>query len=221
MKKAAIYVRVSTSKRTGPDVYLQNPAVQEEPLRELAGKRGWEVTKVYCDRMSGANPNRPEYKRMMEDARRRAFDVLMVWKFDRFARSLKELVTGLDEFRALDIEFVSSTEAMDTSTPSGRLVFSVIAAIAEFERSLIQERIRAGLDHAREKGTKSGDPIGRPKRVFNRDLVIKLRGEGVSIREIARRLKVGKGTIERACPATLLSDGPKTISDSKGKGMVS
>jgi DNA invertase Pin-like site-specific DNA recombinase len=221
VKRAAIYVRVSTSKKINPDVYHQNPQVQEAPLRELAERRGWTVYKIYCDRMSGANPNRPEYRRLMEDARRRAFDVVMVWKLDRFARSVKELLTGLDEFNSLGIDFVSSTEAMDTSTPAGRLLFAVIGAIAEFERSLIRERIRAGVEYARENGTKSGNTIGRQRKVFNRDLAISLRTQGVSIREIARRLGVGKGTVERACPVTIKPGGPRKPSDTKRLGKAS
>ena len=216
MKTAAIYVRVSTSKKSS-DNYVQNPSVQEAPLRELVERAGWKLGKVYSDRISGASRNRPEFKRMMEDARRRQFEVLVVWKFDRFARSLKELVNALDEFRYLEIQFISHTEAIDTATPLGRMLLGVIGSLAEFERSIIQERVQAGLDYAKEHGTRSGKPIGRERRVFDRNRAMELRNAGMPIRHIAALLGVGKGTIERATrPTSLRANGDRSTLGTQG-----
>jgi DNA invertase Pin-like site-specific DNA recombinase len=132
----------------------------------------------------------------MTDARRGAFDVVVVWRFDRFAGSVKQLVLALEEFHALEIDFVSHQEALDTS-PMGRAMFTIIAAMAELERDVIRERTTAGFECARHNGTKSGKPIGRPRAVFRHDQVLQLH-EGLSGREIARRLGVGEGTERRA-----------------------
>ncbi|MBZ5677658.1 MAG: recombinase family protein [Acidobacteriia bacterium] len=134
----------------------------------------------------------------MADARRGLFEVVVVWRFDRFARSVKQLVLALEEFRSLRIEFVSHQEALDSSTPLGKAMFTIIGAMAELERNIIRERVLAGMEHARRNGTKSGQPVGRPKAVFNRDEVVKLRQEGLSWREIARKLRVGAATVRRA-----------------------
>jgi DNA invertase Pin-like site-specific DNA recombinase len=134
----------------------------------------------------------------MADARRGVFEVVVVWRFDRFARSVKQLVLALEEFRSLGIDFVSHQEALDTSTAMGRAMFTIIAAMAELEREVIRERTAAGLEHARQHGTRSGKPIGRPRAVFRQDRVLQLHGEGLSGREIARRLGVGEGTVRRA-----------------------
>jgi DNA invertase Pin-like site-specific DNA recombinase len=173
----------------------------------LAEQRGWQVVRVYSDRISGTKEARRGLNRLMADARRGEFDVVMVWRFDRFARSTRHLVSALDEFRTLGVEFVSHQEAIDTATPMGRAMFSVIAAMAQLERELIVERVRAGLDHARSAGTKSGRPIGRPRAVFRRDQVKDLREQGMSWREIARRLDAGVGTVRRA-----FADG-KTVAE--------
>jgi DNA invertase Pin-like site-specific DNA recombinase len=133
----------------------------------------------------------------MVDARRGAFDVVVVWRFDRFARSVRQLVMALDEFHSLGIDFMSHQEALDTSTPMGRAMFAIIGAMAELERNVIRERTIAGLEYARQHGTKSGNPIGRPRAVFRHDQVLQLHGEGFSGREIARKLGVGEGTIRR------------------------
>jgi DNA invertase Pin-like site-specific DNA recombinase len=130
MKRAAIYVRVSTATkiRTGPDAaYEQNPDVQEVPLRQLAAQRGWSVSRVYSDRMSGAKESRAGLNALMQDARRGTFDVVLVWRFDRFARSVEQLVSALAEFRGLRIDFVSHQESLDTSTAMGKAMFTIIA----------------------------------------------------------------------------------------------
>jgi DNA invertase Pin-like site-specific DNA recombinase len=199
-KRAALYVRVSTANRSikNPNVFEQDPSVQEQPLRQMAEQRGWSVVKVYSDRMSGAKEDRPGLKALMQDARRGAFDVVLVWRFDRFARSIEQLVTGLAEFRHLGIDFVSCQEALDTSTPMGKAMFTIIGAMAELERNVIRERIVAGLEHAKRHGTKSGAAIGRPRAVFNRARILELRTEGKSWRTIAATLGVGIATVHQA-----------------------
>src|SRR5260370_16454110 len=149
--KVAIYIRVSTASKTkhGAEAsYDQNPEVQEQPLRELAAQRGWIVHQVYADRASGAKERRPGLDALMADAQRGLFDVIAVWRFDRFARSVKQLVLALEEFRSLGIEFVSHQKALDTSTPIGKAMFTIIAAMAELERSVIRERVMAGVENA-------------------------------------------------------------------------
>jgi DNA invertase Pin-like site-specific DNA recombinase len=204
-KRAALYVRVSTTNRASRNqaVFEQNPEVQEQPLRQMAEQRGWSVVKVYSDRMSGAKEDRPGLKTLMADARRGAFDVVLVWRFDRFARSIEQLVTGLAEFRSLGIDFVSCQEALDTSTPMGKAMFTIIGAMSELERNVIRERIVAGLEHAKTHGTKSGDPIGRPQAVFSRTRVLELRAEGKSWRQIATSLGVGIATAHRTFQASV------------------
>jgi DNA invertase Pin-like site-specific DNA recombinase len=202
-KRAALYVRVSTTNRASGNqaVFEQNPDVQELPLRQLVEQRGWRVVKVYSDRMSGAREDRRSLKALMTDARRGAFDVVLVWRFDRFARSIEQLVLALAEFRTLGIDFVSSQEALDTSTPMGKAMFTIVGAMAELERNVIRERILAGLEHARVRGTKSGQPIGRPRAIFNRAQVVELRAAGQSCRNIAASLGVSVATAYSAYQA--------------------
>lgn len=194
----AIYTRVSTWSKTD-NRYVQDPAVQERPLAELARQRGWRAYRVYSDRASGARANRPALKELMEDARRGKFSAVLVWRFDRFARSVKHLVDALEEFRALGVEFISHQEAVDTGTPMGKAMFSVIAAMAELERDLIRERVQAGLDHARRHGTRSGRAIGRPRLIYDRGRVRELRSAGQSMRSISRRLGISLAAVQRAC----------------------
>lgn len=200
MKRVALYVRVSTASksRKGDTVaFDQDPAVQEAPLRQLIAQRGWQVHEVYSDRMSGSRERRPGLDRLMADAKRGKFDVVVVWRFDRFARSVRQLVNALEEFRGMGIDFVSHQEAVDTSTPMGKVMFTVIAAMAELERSVIRERVIAGLEHARQRGTKSGKAMGRPRVIFRRDRAIEMRNSGMSWREIAKELGVGATTVRR------------------------
>jgi DNA invertase Pin-like site-specific DNA recombinase len=198
-KRAALYVRVSTTNRAARNqaVFEQNPEVQELPLRQMAEQRGWSVTKVYSDRRSGSKADRPGLTALMQDARRGAFDVVLVWRFDRFARSIEQLVLALAEFRTLGIDFVSSQEALDTSTPMGKAMFTIIGAMAELERNVIRERIAAGMEHAKQHGTKSGVAVGRPRAVFDRARVIELRYAGESWRQIAATLSVSTRTAIR------------------------
>jgi DNA invertase Pin-like site-specific DNA recombinase len=198
-KRAALYVRVSTNNRATRNqaVFEQNPEVQEQPLRQMAEQRGWSVVNVYSDRMSGAKDSRPGLNALMQDARRSAFDIVLVWRFDRFARSIEQLVLALAEFRTLGIDFVSSQEALDTSTPMGKAMFTIIGAMAELERNVIRERIVAGLEHAKAHGSKSGQAIGRPHVVFDRAAVAELRAAGQSWREIAAELSVSVRSVRR------------------------
>ena len=177
--RTALYARVSTANNG------QDPTVQTRELEEYCQRRGWKVAGQYIDvGISGAKEKRPELSRLMADAHRRKFDAVIVWKFDRFARSVSHLLRALETFKALGIEFVSLTEGVDTSTPTGRMIFTVLGAVAELERSLIAERVRAGLRNAKAKGKK----LGRPRLVADRSQIARLRAQGCPIREIAAKL---------------------------------
>ena len=146
--KAAIYARVSTSNNG------QDPTMQTRELREYCERRGWTVAGEYVDiGISGTKEKRPELDRLMTDAHRRRFDAVVVWKFDRFARSVSHLLRALETFKTQGVDFVSYSEQMDTSTPAGKMVFTVLGAVAELERSLIVERVRAGLRKPARKGS--------------------------------------------------------------------
>ena len=166
--------------------------MQLRELREYCGRRGWIVAGEYVDAgISGAKDRRPELDRLMAEAYRRRFDVVAVWKFDRFARSVSHLLRALDTFRVLGIEFASLSESLDTATPAGRMVFTVLGAVAELERSLIAERVRAGLRNARAKGKRPG----RPRVAVE---IARLRASGRSWPKIARELGVSVGTAYQA-----------------------
>jgi DNA invertase Pin-like site-specific DNA recombinase len=157
------------------------------------------VVGEYVERgISGAKEKRPELDRLWSDCRKRKIDTVVVYRYDRFARSLRQLVNGLEEFRALNIDFVSIHEGVDTSTPNGRLVFGIFASIAEFERELIRERVRSGLANAKAKGTR----LGRPRVALDAAKVAALRASGRSWASVAAELGVGEGTVRRACPET-------------------
>ena len=183
--RAAIYARVST-------VNGQSPEMQLAELREYASRRGWEIFGEYVDSgISGAKESRPELNRLMADAHRRHFDVVLCWKVDRFGRSLKHLVNALADLDSYGVAFVSLRDSLDLSTPSGRLMFQIIGAMAEFERSLIQERVRAGLRNAKLRGK----TLGRPRRIVNGDEMARLREQGASFREIAEAVGASPGTV--------------------------
>src|SRR3954471_293741 len=152
MRRAAIYARVSATDRG------QDPETQLRQLREYAERRGFSLAHEYVDHASGARNDRAEYRAMLEAARRRRFDVLLVWRYDRFARSMRELVNALAEFEGLGIDFVSYNEGADTTTPQGKLLFGIMASLAEFERSLIAERVKAGMQRAKAQGKHTGRP---------------------------------------------------------------
>jgi len=174
--RVAIYARVSTPEGKG-----QSPEMQLLELREYCERRGWTIAGEYVDRMTGTKDRRPELDRLTADAHKRRFDVVIVWKFDRFARSVSHLLRALETFKALGIDFVSYSEQMDTSTPAGKMVFTVLGAVAELERSLIVERVRAGLRNARAKGKH----LGRPRANIDANRLATLRREGKSLKQIA------------------------------------
>jgi len=191
MKKAvAVYARVST-------VNHQDPETQLLDLRKYAEARSFKIFKEYVDQASGASETRPSLDQLMKDARRRKFDTVLVWKFDRFARSTKQLVLALEEFNALGIDFISLSESIDTSTPMGKMVFTLVSAIAEFERSLIQERIKAGLRNAREKGKKLGRPKGRNVSEDQIRKILTLREKNLSIVEIGEKVGISASSVFR------------------------
>jgi len=161
-------------------------------LREYCQRRGWEIVGEYADvGISGAKDSRPELNRLLTDAHRRHFDAVVVWKFDRFARSVSHLLRALETFNTLGIHFVSLSESMDTSTPAGKMVFTVLGAVAELERSLIVERVRGGLRHAKAKGKQ----LGRPRVSVDAVQVAALRSSGASWRVVARKLGVSVGSV--------------------------
>jgi DNA invertase Pin-like site-specific DNA recombinase len=185
----ALYARVSTLNGQ------QDPEMQLSELREYATRRGLSVYEEYVDQgVSGSKESRPALNRLMSDAQRCRFDAVLVWKIDRFGRSLKHLVNSLADLSAYGISFISLRDNLDLSTPSGRLMFQIIGAMAEFERALIQERVKAGLRNARAKGKR----IGRPRQHVDAPLVRRLRAEGISWRDISQRLGLGLGTVYRA-----------------------
>jgi DNA invertase Pin-like site-specific DNA recombinase len=186
--KSAIYARVSTIGQG------QSPQMQVRELREYCDRRDWEVGGEYVDAgISGTKDSRPELNRLMADAHRRRFDAVVVWKFDRFARSVSHLLRALETFNALGVAFVSLSEQIDTSTPMGKMVFTVLGAVAELERSLIAERVRAGLRNARAKGTR----LGRPPAILDASRVAELRSQGRTIREIADVLGVSRSLVHK------------------------
>src|SRR3989440_4184699 len=184
-QRIALYARVSTSAGH------QDPEMQLRELREYAGRRQWEIAEIYTDTgVSGSKDSRPALNRLMADACRRRFDSVLVWKLDRFGRSLRHLVNALAELEALGVAFVSLRDNLDLGTPSGRLMFQIIGAMAEFERALIQERVRAGLRNARTKGRR----LGRPRVVVDASQIASLRAQGRSWSEIVAEMGIGKGT---------------------------
>jgi DNA invertase Pin-like site-specific DNA recombinase len=190
-KRVALYARVSTSNGQ------QDPEMQLRELREYAEHRGLIIIGEYVDRMTGSKDSRPALNRLMSDAQRRKFDAVLVWKLDRFGRSLRHLVNALAELEALGLSFISLRDSLDLSTPSGRLMFQIIGAMAEFERALIQERVRAGLRNARSKGKR----LGRPRVNVDASTIAVLRSQGCSWAAIVAETGISKGTAQRAvCP---------------------
>ena len=187
--RVALYARVSTKNNN------QDPETQLLALREYARARQFDVIDEYVDvGISGSKEKRPALDRLMTDAHRRRFDAVLVARFDRFARSTRHLVLALEEFNAIGVDFISLSESIDTSTPMGKMVYTVIAAVAELERSLIRERVMMGLERAKAQGKQLGRPKGT---ALDTNRIYRLRAEGLSLMEIARRLGTSKSSVAR------------------------
>jgi DNA invertase Pin-like site-specific DNA recombinase len=189
--RAAIYARVSTTN------HGQNVSMQTRELREYCQRRAWEIEGEYVDAgVSGAKERRPQLDALLIACRKRRVDGVVVYRYDRFARSLRQLVNALVEFRSLGIEFISLHEGVDTSTPNGRLVFGIFASIAEFERELIRDRVKSGIAAARSKGKR----LGRPRVSVDPARIATLRAQGLSLRAVAAKLGVSERSVRRAIP---------------------
>ena len=192
LKRVGIYARVSTKNS-------QDPETQLLALREYAKARELEVFAEYVDvGISGGKDSRPALNRLMDDAKRRRFDAVLVARFDRFARSTRHLVLALEEFNALGVDFISLSESVDTSTPLGKMVYVVIAAVAELERSLIRERGVMGLQRA----VAQGKQLGRPKVQASEEQLLQLSEQGLSSRQIAKELSLSSSTVLRRLAAS-------------------
>jgi DNA invertase Pin-like site-specific DNA recombinase len=182
--RAAIYARVSTKD--------QNCELQLRDLRAFCTARSFTLIREFVDvGESGAKDSRPQLNELMSAARKRQLDAVLVWRFDRFARSTKHLLLALEEFRSLGVQFISYQESIDTSTPLGQALFTIVAAVAQLERDLIRERVAAGLRVARQNGKR----LGRPRVTVSMDEILRLRAEGQSSRKIAATLGIGEGTV--------------------------
>jgi DNA invertase Pin-like site-specific DNA recombinase len=189
LTRAALYMRVSTKNHS------QTTETQALALREYAAHRGFAIVEEYTDNgISGTKDSRPALDRLMRDAKARKLDVVIVARFDRFARSVSHLLRALDEFSHLGVDFISLSESIDTSTPIGKMLFTVLGAMAELERNLIKERVQMGISRAR----KQGKALGRPRVEVDPLQVAGLRARGLSWNEIAGQLEIGRGTAERA-----------------------
>src|ERR1035437_9688316 len=195
--RAALYARISMLN------HGQDPEVQLGELREYCQRRGFAIAHEYVDRgISGSREKRPALDKLIADCRKRLVDAVVVYRYDRFARSLRQLVNALEEFRSLGIDFISIHEGVDTSTPNGRLVFGIFASIAEFERELIRDRVRSGLAAAKAKGKR----MRRTRVAVDLRRIASLRREGRSWAEITRETGISKGTAQRGQASSL----PKT-----------
>ena len=191
VKRAALYARVST-KFNG-----HNPETQLIALREYVQSRGWEIADMYVDHgWSGSKDRRPQLDRLMKDARRKV-DTVVVARFDRFARSVRHLIMALEEFNGLGVDFISLGESIDTSTSVGKMIFTVLGAVAELERNIIRERVTLGLYRAR----KEGKQLGRPKVIVDRNTVKELYKAGNSVRTIAQEMGLTKSTVHNIVTA--------------------
>jgi len=184
--RIALYARVSTTDQSTESQLLD--------LRRYTRERGWTIFKEYCDNgVSGTKDSRPALNELMNSAKKRRFDMVLVWRFDRFARSTKHLILALEEFKNLGIDFVSYQENIDTSSPLGSAIFTIISAVAQLERDIIAERVKAGLRRAKENGKK----LGRPSAEVSKGEIYKLHSHGLSLRQIATQLNISKSTVAR------------------------
>ncbi len=185
-QRVALYARVSTLDKG------QDPETQLIQLREYAKRRNFEIIGEFIDYASGTSEERKQYKQMMEAAKKRKLDVVLVWRYDRFARSTQALVNALKEFKNLGIDFISYQENIDTTTPTGELIFHVMASLAQFESSLISERVKAGMQRAKAQGKN----ISRPKLAKNKlNQIIELKQQGLSMNQISIQSGVAYGTV--------------------------
>jgi DNA invertase Pin-like site-specific DNA recombinase len=226
-KRVAIYARVSTDRHKcrecrhsfrelGTNLSFcpkcrsaeidrgQTPETQLVALRDYADSRGFAIVEEFIDAgVSGSKDSRPALNRLMIDAQRRRFDVVLVARFDRFARSTRHLVLALEEFQTLGVDFISLSESIDTSTPMGRMVFTIIGAVGELERSLIRERVLLGLARVR----KSGRKLGRPRVHVDASAVRKLRSQGFSWQKVADTLGISRGSAQRVALELAVREG--------------
>lgn len=189
-KRAALYVRVSTTE--------QSTKAQVSELKAYAENRGWAVKEIYSDKISGAKDNRPALQELMMACRQRKVDVVLVWKFDRFARSLRHLVTALEEFKRLKVDFISATEGVDTTVPSGELVFQIFGAIAQFERALISERVKAGIAEAKRAGKQLGRPAIKKLSETEIAKIRAARRKGITLRRLATQFGASLWAVHQA-----------------------
>jgi len=190
-QKAALYLRVSTDS--------QNTEGQQTELTDYAKQRGWEVTRIYRDKVSGAKTSRPALDELVADSKKHRFEIIAVWRIDRLGRSVSHLLQVLETFRSHGIEFVSISEAIDTSSPMGKMVFTVLGAVAELERSLISERVRMGLQNARKKGKRLGRP---PIKTLSQAELAKVKADratgNLSLRKLAARYGTSVWAVQQA-----------------------
>lgn len=190
-RRVALYARVSTNN------VHQDSEGQLLELREHAAHRGWQVADEFVDRISGSKDSRPQLDRLMTAARERRVDIILVWKLDRWGRSLKHLVESLAELSDLGVSFVSLKDGFDMMTAAGRAMFGMCAVMAEFERDLIRERVRMGLRNAKAKGKR----LGRPRAALPMDKAQALRAQGATLREIAKKLRLSPALVCRELKA--------------------
>jgi DNA invertase Pin-like site-specific DNA recombinase len=183
--RTAIYCRVSTQE--------QKTDLQRDELIEFVEGRGWSIFKIYEDKATGTNSNRVELQQLLKDARQRKFDVVCVWKLDRFFRSLKELLTTIAELQSLRIEFVALKDQIDLTTPAGRLLLQILGSLSEFSASLTKERVLSGLAAARRRGVR----LGRPPEIDDVK-VHALRAKGMSYSQISSELKISKASVHKS-----------------------
>jgi DNA invertase Pin-like site-specific DNA recombinase len=196
--KVALYARVSTDG--------QDPEVQLVALRAHAAQRIWQVVEEFVDRgVSGAKERRPALDRLLKAAWAGRFQVVLVWRFDRFARSVKHLVAALETFRSLNVGFVSLQEQLDTATPIGQAMFTIIGAMAQLERDIIRERVKAGLERAKARGIR----LGRPRVPVVAEELVALREQGFSVGEMASRLRCSRSTVRRYLSKALIHAAPE------------
>jgi len=204
--RAALYARVSTEKEdkrgeNGEAVKRQDPEVQLIKLREFARNRGYEVVKEYTDRASGSNAYRPDFEEMMRTAFRREFDVILIVRLDRITRSLSNLLNIMEELQRAKVDLIATDQSIALDSPTGKLMVHLLGAFAEWEKEIIRERVKDGMDKARAKGTKSGLPIGKPPSYTQEQLrqarALFEASPGISLAEISRVVGMDRKTLRR------------------------